>query len=55
MEFRKITQKEFLSNADYFKVQIPTAQNTNQKYFNDVFEYYKEHLKDERNYIIIVI
>ena len=55
MEYRKITEKEFLANAEYFKVQIPTAQNTRQEYFYDVFEYYKDHLKDKRNYISVYI
>ena len=52
MKFIKVNKLDFLNNQDFFKEQIPKAQNTKKEYIDDVFEYYNENLKDERNYLV---
>lgn len=52
MKFIKVYNKDFLNKQSYFKEQIAKVQNTKKEYVNDVFEYYKENLKDKRSYIV---
>ena len=48
-----IRYDDFIKNEEYFKTEIPKAQNSDEKHINSIFNYYKETLSDKRNFMAI--
>lgn len=54
MKFKAIYIDEFLKNKLFFYNEIPSAQNTDKKYYINVYEYYKNALSENKDNFIFV-
>lgn len=56
MILKKVDYCEFMLHKDFLFDQIPKAQNSQPEYYEDVFEYYRENLKEsDQNFMIFAL